>query len=293
MDSLKNSVQKNALNETDLLARIRQDAQKKAGKSFMTRKAWLSSGVAAALLIAVIATWGAYGPTLDGITPEPAQTRTQVAAGLPATQNLAYAMVSVDINPSLELYTDKDGIVLEIKARNHDAQTLKLEDQVGKPAEEVVKTIIQRATDAGFIKPDDSIDDYVIVSTVALDEGQKSDEAETGKNLESLGNKIQQAVEAADLANTTKVAVIKATLQEKHSADKNGVPLGLYIINGMVTKGGQEIPVAEFVKEQKNVDKLAKRADIVSAKEARNAGKSAGKGQGTGQENGQAKVTGQ
>ncbi len=274
MSQLKNSIEKHALNETDMLARIRldtqMDTQKKARNSSMQKRVWLSAGVAAAMFIAVIANWGALEPVLTGTPLEPTQTQTLVAAAQPAIQNLAYAMVSIDINPSLELYTNISGDVIEIKAKNNDAKSLNLKDLVGQPAEAAVITIIQRVTQAGFIKPEDTTDDYVVISEVILDEN----DADAGKNLESLGNKIQQAVAKADMSSTTKVAVIKATLREKFEAENKNVPLGLYIINGMIDEDHNfatedTIKVSEFVKEKKNVDQLAKRAAIISTKEAR------------------------
>jgi hypothetical protein len=70
-------------------------------------------------------------------------------------------------------------------------------------------------------------------------------------------------------ATRFKVAVIKATLREKFAADGKEVPLGLYIINGMIEKDGATISVSEFVKDKNNINKLAKRAEIIAAKDAR------------------------
>ncbi len=270
MSQLKNSLNRHVLPEDELLARI-QAGNRRADRQWRftkMKKTWISVGVAAAMIVAAVAVWNFLAPLPTGLAngTTTAQTTTRAAAGTTEAAWQAYAMVSIDINPSFEVYTDQAGLVLKIKAKNDDAETIEVKDLIGKPIGEVTTALIARATELGFIKPGDNIDDYVLASTVILDEKDKSAE----KNQESLGQKIQAAVAAADLAATTKVAIIKATLQEKHSADKNGVPLGLYIINGMIkNESGTLVPVAEFVKDANNLKQLAKRAEIAAAKAER------------------------
>jgi hypothetical protein len=264
MNQLKTSIKKHVLNETDMLIRIRKETLQRERTIKMNKKVWISGAVAAAMLIAVVSIWANMIPAAP-INSEATSTAAQVASSSTAIQKVAYAMVSVDINPSLEFFTNKDGLVIEIKAKNADAKTLETNDLIGLPVDEAVIKLIERATAAGFIKDGDTTDDYVVVSTVILDEK----DVDANKNQDSLGYSIQQAVAAADLGTTTKVAVIKATLREKFAAEGKDIPLGLYIINGMIERDGQMISVSEFAKDKHNVDKLAKRAEIIAAKEAR------------------------
>lgn len=265
MNKLQNSIEKHVLNETDMLIRIRKETLQRERTVKMNKKVWISGGVAAAMLIAVVSIWANMIPAVP-INSETSATAAQTASSTTAAiQNVAYAMVSVDINPSLEFFTDKDGLVIEIKTKNKDAKTLEIKDLIGLPVEEAVTILIQRATDAGFIQAGDDTDDYVVVSTVVMDEN----DADAKQNQDSLGYKIQQAVAAADLDTTTKVAVIKATLREKFAAEGKDIPLGLYIINGMIEKDGKMISVSEFVKDKNNLKKLAKRAEIATAKQER------------------------
>ncbi len=187
-----------------------------------------------------------------------------------ASAKSVYAMVSVDINPSFEFYTDYHDIVVEIKALNDDALTLDVSGLVGLPIEEAIKKLIVIATDAGFIVSSDTSDDYVIVTTVILDEEEEDDEAEEEVKQDSLGQRIQAAIAAsAGIEDTTVVAVIKATLREKFEAEGKKVPLGLYVINGMVEVEGEWLSVSEFVASQKNVDQLEKKAQQVIRKQDR------------------------
>lgn len=264
MKQLKTTIEKHVLNETDMLIRIRKETLQRERTKMLNKKVWISGGVAAAMLITVVSIWANMIPAAP-INSETSSTAALVESSSTVVQDAAYAMVSVDINPSLELYTDIDGLVIKIKAKNDDAETLEVKDLIGLPVEEAVTILIKRATDAGFIQAGDTSDDYVVVSTVIIDEN----DADAKQNQDSLGYKIQQAVAAADLGTTTKVAVIKATLREKFAADGKDIPLGLYIINGMIEKDGVMISVSEFVKDRNNIDKLTKRAEIVAAKEER------------------------
>ena len=264
MSQLKKSIKKNVLNEADMFVRIRQEAFQKERKMKMRKKLWISGSIAAALLIAIVSVWSNLIPAIPNSTGS-LTTASLAESTTKVDQKQVYAMVSVDINPSLELYTNKEGLVVDVKTRNKDAEALEINDLVGQPADASVVNLIKRAAAAGFIKSGDSADDYVVVSTVVLDEN----DADAKQNQDSLGYKIQLAVAAADLNSTTKVAVIKATLQEKFAADGKKIPLGLYIINGMIEKDGTMISVSEFVKNKNNVKKLAKRAEIIAAKDAR------------------------
>lgn len=285
MNKLKNSIENHVLNESDMLARIQlgnlhaEDRR----KMFLRRKMYLSTGAAAAMLVLMLAVWnfmtpptappvassssGSVSESLAAATKSAAtQVATNMTTGTAASQSQAYAMISIDINPSFELYANKVGVVVAIMAKNKDAESMPVQNLVGIPLEDATTGIIAMATEKGFINSRDAIDDYVIASTVILDERDPSAQ----QDLDTFGNKIRDAIAAADLSTTTKVAVIKATLQEKHQADKNGVPLGLSIINGMIkNESGTIVSVSEFAKEQDNIKQLAKRATITEAKSGR------------------------
>ena len=144
-------------------------------------------------------------------------------------------MISVDINPSFEIYADADGKVVEIKPVNDDAKTLDVSALIGLPVDDAVSGIIALATEAGFIDSSDNIEDYVIVSTVLLDE----ESADAEDKQDELDDMITEGLaEDETLPDTTKVAVIKATQVEMFLAKGKDVPMGLYVINGMISKDG-------------------------------------------------------
>jgi len=297
VNRLKTVVQEQALNEDAMLHRIRSKQHViHKEESFMSMKRLLPIGLAAALVIAVIASWSFFVP---GVT---APVTTGTAAEKPAST--PYAMVAIDINPSFEIYIDSEEngyAVLAIHATNKDAKELYeankkvLDDLMGGTKEDAIEAIIQLARDNDFLDEDSSDAEngkYVLVTTAILDadeDGEEDEEEELDledkdeaeRNQEAIGYQIQLALQEAlakDPDGTVKVAVIKATLREVKFAEKDKIPLGLFIIKGMMTDsdgdgvvetGEEPIKVSDFVKNDKNVEALAKRAIILERKSDR------------------------
>jgi hypothetical protein len=73
--------------------------------------------------------------------------------------NKAYAYVSVDINPSLELTLNKDQQVLEITPYNDDAEILmkKLKDWEKDDVSEVAEEILRMSEKLGYLKDDQNV----------------------------------------------------------------------------------------------------------------------------------------
>ena len=182
-----------------------------------------------------------------------------------ASPKVAYALVSVDINPSFELTAAEDGSVLAIEAINEDAKTIVTEDLIGLPVEEAVEQLIIRATEAGFINAEDDVEDYVIVSTVLLDETNPDLDEEQDELDDLIGDELE---DSEDIDDTTIVTLIKATQREKFEADGKDIPLGLYIINGMIEVEGEMVSVKDFVSNADNLEKLERRAVKLANKAA-------------------------
>ena len=253
MTKLNDSIQAHAFNEENILTRVLKPRR---------RSLWLTASVAAALVVAIVA--------------------LALSSGILAPARQAYAMVSLDINPSLEIYTDEDGQVVEVKAINEDAESLSLAGLVGKPVDKVVAILIERATEAGFITDGDDVDDYVIVSTAIL-----SDDPDAELKQDNLGRMISEGLlNDLDPESDVRVAVIKATKRELFAARDKKIPLGLYIINGMVEKDSESIPVSEFVADANNLRKLEHRAQMVEKKANKeNNGNNGNNGNGNGNGN--------
>jgi len=164
--------------------------------------------------------------------------------------NVVMASISVDINPSFELDVNKNGIVLSIDALNEDAQSLDTSDLIGLDSAKVIERIIQLATEAGFIDPFDLEDDYVVVTTVMSNEGNDN-------LLDTLNLQLQERIQNSSILQGVNVIEIKADIAQKMEAEGKNVPVGLYILHGMVTNpDGTILSAKEFFSKQGNLDAL-------------------------------------
>lgn len=142
-------------------------------------------------------------------------------------KNVVTAVYALDINPSFEISVNKQDKVVVIKAVNTDAATITFDDLYGKDSALVIEELIKRATAAGYINASDLVDDYVVVTAIPM----------TDKNTnqtEDLENKLDQRIKTSEFLQGLNVAVIKANLIELRAAEGKKIPIGLYVINGMV-----------------------------------------------------------
>lgn len=176
----------------------------------------------------------------------------------PKTVTPIFASISVDINPSFELLVDYDNLIVEIKALNEDAQSIDTSSIVGTSADTAVASLINLATEAGFIITDDEVEDYVLVTTVIVDEAETIVDEEESVLQEELETELETTLESSIV--DTKVYLLKSTREEKFLADEKEVPLGLYIINGMVKQeDGTTISVKDFMANTDNIAKIENR----------------------------------
>lgn len=272
MNQLKKSLEQHVMNDAAMYDRVRSTTLQHTPerRNPMPKKLIWSVGVAAALVVAIIASVTLLTPP---VLTQTADSKPATTAQVADVETTAYAMVSIDINPSFELYLDESGSVLKIKARTDDAEALKEANEdtfkawLGQPVADVTSGIIAFVASKGFIDGNASDPGYAVVSTVVLNQNDPDAEA----NQEAIGQKIKAALEVEGaLDDSTKVEIIKATLREKMQADKEFMPLGLYIIKGLYV--GPEnftddmIKVKKFVKSPDSLAKLLERAEEVTAR---------------------------
>ena len=258
MNKLQNTIKEHTFNQTAMLSRIRLQNQSKKKNIFLSRNIWISVGVAVSVMFITAIGANIYTQSYKAVNTS--KDAAKYAELMYAEHQLSYALVSLDINPSFELYTDADGKVVEIEAVNEDARTLDVYTLVGLPVDDAISKIIALATTAGFINPTDDVEDYVIVSSVLLaEENEDSD-----KEQNELNNQIENGLaEDETLDDTLSVAIIKADQVAMFEAKGKDVPMGLYVINGMIENNGVMIPVSAFVSNSDNLNKLKNHAVIV------------------------------
>ena len=259
MNKLQDTIREHSFNETEMRARISQQTQKYTRiRCHKNRNIWISVSVAAAMMFVIAGGVLTYNQSLkDSAT---AVEAVKYAQAQYSDHPLSYAVACVDINPSFVLYMDINGLVTEIEAVNVDAETLDVSSLIGLPIDDSISGIIDLAAKAGFIISTDNVEDYVIVSTVLLVE--ENDESD--KKQDELDQMIEDGLtEDETLDDTTNVAIIKASQAAMFEARGKDVPMGLYVINGMIENNGEMIPVSEFVSNADHLKHLEDHAAIV------------------------------
>ena len=175
-------------------------------------------------------------------------------------------VMTIDINPSVKLLLDAEDVVISIKAINKDAETLVFDGIVGMKAEDAVERIVDLARAGGFIDIEDLTEDYVLITTVSMDDDDAENEENTAK-LNTLKAKIEAKIENSDSLQEVNVAIIKATKVEMRLAEGKHVPIGLYVAKGKVEVKGEQVTVKEYFSNSEQVKEFENKGVIVDKKD--------------------------
>lgn len=243
MNKLERSIQKNAFNEDVLLNKIQAKNQDQMSYSFFGGKSMKKIVSLTALSFALIfAVW--FGFNQNNVK----------------TEEPVVMLVGIDINPSFELSVNKNDIVLGIEALNDDAKTIVVSDLIDQDVEDVVEEIIRRSAQAGFIDVNDLEEDYVVVSTVSLEDNED--------DQDDMEEQLEMKIRDSEFLQSLNIVQIKATQREKFEADGKNVPIGLYVINGFVLQeDGTFLSAKEFFSNPENKDLISNRSNITVEKQ--------------------------
>lgn len=240
MNNLKQAVDQHALNQEEMLSNIHTKIAKKTGERRLRRL-----GMSALSVFAVFA----LGLTLlnNGVFNVSAKT---------------VSIVAIDINPSFELSVDAEGIVIRVKAVNKDAKEFDTKSLIGLPATEATQKILDWAKEAGYLNPEDLDEDYVLVTTVNTDDEEEEATEELEENLKSI------ILAGGDISDYH-VVMMKASKIVWFESQEKKVPLGMYVINGMVQHEGVWLTAGEYFSDPANKQNLEKRAEIIEKNQNR------------------------
>lgn len=178
----------------------------------------------------------------------------------PTNVNAITAIYALDINPSFEISVNKQDKVVLITPTNDDAKTITVEDLYGKDSAYVIEELLKRAEAAGFIDTTDLVNDYVVITTIPKSEADQP-------QADELENKLDQAAKTSDVLNALNVAFIKADMVTLRLAQGKKVPVGLYVINGMVKQpDGTYISAKDFFSNPEYRATFQTKHDIKAAK---------------------------
>jgi len=147
----------------------------------------------------------------------------------------AVAMLSVDINPSLQLTLDQKGRVLELESLNPDAeQLLSGLPLKGEPWEKALSQIIKQSVNLNYLNADHT---WVLV-------GYSPIKADSDLSLKEINEgEITKHVEGAAVEKgiSPQVAVYELTAEEKVQAQEKGLTLGEYALVNTAEKAGVKV----------------------------------------------------
>lgn len=248
MDKIKQSFKDNLMNEEKMYQTLITKTSKRNYFNIFSNKLVLTFSIALLLIIAIILS---NFPSLD-------INKTPKTIGISTPFNkLAYAIVSVDINPSFELYVDLQDNVIEINPINNDAKSLTLNKLIGLPVQDVVEDLIKQAQDLGYINLLDSNQDTVIISTISY-----------GSDGVKLVKDIQVKLRSSlAIDRSIKSYILKATNEDREEAKRENVSLGIYMLNGIIQNNGTPMNVQTFVSDLNNLELLEEYAEETNGSE--------------------------
>jgi len=248
MDKLKQSFKENLMNEDMIYQSLLNKSTSLKPFKLLSTKLVLSFSVAIILVFAIILS------NLPSLNIN--KTPTTIGVSTPLNK-LAYAIVSVDINPSFELYVDLDDKVIEINPINDDAKSLTINKLIGLPVQDVVEDLIKQAQDLGYINLSDTNQDTVIISTISY-----------GTDGVKLVKDIQVKLRSSlAIDRSIKSYIIKATDDDREEAKRENVSLGIYMLNGIIQNNGTPMNVQTFVSDLNNLEILEEYAEDTNGSE--------------------------
>lgn len=132
----------------------------------------------------------------------------------------AYALISIDINPSLQIEIDKDYVVTKIITLNDDGKSVINDDMVGKDVHDVIKEIVQNAEIEKFLN---DTNNNILISSAILDEKAALDAV----TLAAFGEELEQFLSSSmKVPDNVHIIYIESDLSTAEKSLSDGVTLG-------------------------------------------------------------------
>ncbi len=219
-------------------------------EGFEMKKKTLVWAVALVMVVAVgtlLALPGLLPLTGSPADTTPAQTQmgvTESAGSTSLAAEPAALVLTVQINPEVELYVSASDKVVKVEALNEDAEELDLDSVLGLTSDEAVEKIIELATAAGFIEDADDLADYVVVTECPLADGPAEG---VEPLLAQIRNRIQNRIQNNENMQNVELAMLRATEQNRIEARQENIGVGLKLLNQRSEQAG--LGRAESIRE--------------------------------------------
>ncbi len=232
MGNLKRAVDKTFLNEDELLKTILDTPEKKP----VLRLRWMVPVMSIAMVLLIF--FNINPIREEGGIISPNQVR-------------AYGVVSVDVNPSFEFYTDMEQNVVDIKMLNVEAESFDTSTWLNQNIVLVLDDVIEQAIALGYMNLEDTLNDVIVVSSVSF-----------GVDNQELLNNVQQELYLnQNLDSTVKTYVIEADEDDYKHSEEQEISLGLYMVNRTISVNGETMSISEFMMNSTYMDQLEEIAE--------------------------------
>lgn len=191
-------------------------------------------GIAAAIILLITTIMGQYG--------------LELISGFNA-----YAIVSLDINPSLEFQVDKKEIVRKIKSLNDDGEELLDDRMIGMKIEEAILFSVKTALNKKYINDENNV---VLISDVMMNSEENND-------LKVIEDTIIDKMEKDEEMENINFIYVQADKHDLKKARESKVSIGKYEVYKILSDNNSDLKVedikdkrvSDIVKENKNLTK--------------------------------------
>lgn len=126
-----------------------------------------------------------------------------------ALSPVAYAVLSVDINPSFQMVVDAAYNVLDVEGKNDEARQLltEVEWKKGQTATAVLQRILEEVSDNGYIHDGDN---HILVAAALIDSKKK--------DIEPVNQMVESILDQLDYQSFTEGKLIISAISSDHTA---------------------------------------------------------------------------
>jgi len=161
--------------------------------------------------------------------------------------SLSYGIVTMDINPSVEIHINEMGKVLKTVALNKDARSIIQDEYKGMDLEDVLDTLTQNAQEAGFLEEDGA----VMLTYTVVDQEEEALEVEL-KDEEKDENHRRLETYMEKKRDHYKFLFAKGTEESIRAAKSQGLSVGKYTLlkymnDDISLEALKEMPIKEII----------------------------------------------
>ncbi|WP_066498662.1 anti-sigma factor domain-containing protein [Abyssisolibacter fermentans] len=191
---------------------LEEDIIKENNKSFKSL-----IGIAVAIIIAIITMVGRFG----------------------VERFEAYAIVSLDINPSVEFQIDEENIVRKVNSLNIDGKELIEDNMIGMKIEDAIIAGMKTAIEKQYLNNKNNV---VLVSNVIIDD--------TYDSLDAIEDTIYDRIEEEKEFQDIDVICINSDKEDLKKARENNISVGKYKVYEILSNDNPDIKI-EDIKDKK------------------------------------------